>query len=207
MISLLPPEYKQNFLYAKKNSVLRKWIIVLSLSLIGCVLIIAGGYIYLDHTIKNEDKRVQAGFQALQDDDLEGTKTRLEEISSNTKLIVQVLSKEILFSKLIKQLGASLPANTTLKQIQIDGIDNGITLSAIAKDIDSAAQIQTNLADPENKIFEKADIESIVCVDPEAAQTTSGVGAENPDYPCTVQLKALFTKNNEFLYIQPEEIK
>lgn len=207
MISLLPPEYKQNLLYAKKNSALRKWIIVLSLSLIGCVLIVAGGYIYLDHTIKNEDKRVQVEFQALQDDDLEGTKNRLDEISSNTKLIVQVLSKEILFSKLIKQLGASLPANTTLKQIQIDGIDNGITLSALAKNIDSAAQIQTNLADPENKIFEKADIESIVCIDPAAKEPSSDVNTGNTEYPCTVQLKALFAKNAEFLYVQPEEVK
>lgn len=203
MLSLLPPQHKQNFVYAKKNTILRKWIIALALSLIGCVLIIVGGYIYLDQTIKNENKSVQSALKTLEDDNLEGTKKQLDEISANTKLIVQVLSREVLFSGLMRQLGASLPTNTALKQIQIDSIDGGITLSAVAKDIDSATQIQVNLADPENKIFEKADIEGITCTDPNDAQATGENATNNPDYPCTVQLKALFTKNNPYLYIQP----
>lgn len=120
----------------------------------------------------------------------EETQKRLEEISANTKLIIQVLSKEVLFSSLLRQLGASVPANTVLQEFQLDKVQGALSLKAVATDIQSATQLQLNLADPKNKIFEKAEIESINC---------------NPDpklrYPCTVQLRALFAKDNPFLYI------
>lgn len=190
MINLLPPEYKENIIYARRNRILLNWSTALVGGLLVLAVISAGGYILLNNSIKNQQAQAQASQQRLKDDKIDETKSQLDEISTNTKLILQVLSREILFSKLLKQLGASLPSGTTLQSIEIDKLQGGITLKALATNVQSATQIQLNLSDPQNKIFQKADIESITCV-----PTNKSI------YPCTVQLRALFAKNNPYTYI------
>lgn len=194
MINLLPSEYKSNVRYGRKNWLLRKWVFVLVVALFGSLAITAGGYIFMEQTIRNQAQGLEAARKELQSENIDGTKKELNEISANTKLILEVLSKEILFSKLIRQLGASLPSNTALEEIKIDNLDGSVSLQAVATDVNSATQIQVNLNDPGNKIFEKADIEAIQCND----QST---GPEQSLYPCTVQLKALFSKNSNYTYI------
>ncbi|HYH36468.1 MAG TPA: hypothetical protein VD706_03145 [Candidatus Saccharimonadales bacterium] len=51
------------------------------------------------------------------------------------------------------------------------------------------------MADPKNKIFSKADIVSITCSD------------DNSDYPCTINIRALFAPNNPFLFINNKDAK
>lgn len=192
MINLLPQDYKQTIIYARRNATLRKWILALFVGIFGVILIIGGGYIYMEQSIKNAQKEVAASQKALEEQDIEGTRKRLDEISANTKLILQVLSREILFSGLLRQLGASLPSGTALEQVKIDKVSGGITLRAVASDINSATQIQLNLEDPNNKIFQEADIESINCGTPDSATK----------YPCSVQIRALFAKDNPYVYLQ-----
>lgn len=192
MINLLPPESRKDMLYARKNSQLAKWLVYLIFALIGCVLIAIGGVLYLSQTTKSLEKQTAIARQSLQDQKIDETQKEIEQISNNVKLTTQVLSREILFSKLLTQLGSVLPANTTLQELQIDKLQGGITITALAKDIDSATQVQLNLQDPANKIFEKADIENIVC---ESEATKK--------YPCTAQIRALFSQQNPFLFISP----
>ncbi|MBW3568722.1 hypothetical protein KY385_01175 [Candidatus Parcubacteria bacterium] len=191
MINLLPSDYKTNIIYARRNWLFRKWIFTLIIALFGSLAIIAGGYIFMDQSIKDQTRGMEAARADLEADNIEGTRKELSEISTNTKLILQVLSKEVLFSKLIRQLGASLPANTALEEVKIDDLDGSVNLRAVATSVDSATQIQVNLNDPGNKIFEKADIENITCEK----------GEESSPYPCIVQLKALFSKNNPYTYV------
>lgn len=191
MINLLPPTYKENIIYARRNKRLLNWVGALVGASLLIATIIGGGYVFMEQSIKNQSSQATTTKEQLKKDKIDETKARLDEISANTKLILQVLSREILFSSLLRQLGASLPAGTTLQSIQIDKVEGGITLKALARDVESATQIQVNLADPKNKIFEKADIEIINCA-PDAAAGS---------YPCTVQLRALFTKDNPYVYI------
>lgn len=191
MINLLPPQYKENILYARRNRALLNWSITMLSALLLIAAIIACGYVLMNNSIKSQTAQADRAKQHLKDEKIDETKTQLDEISANTKLILQVLSREILFSSLLKQLGASLPSGTTLQAIQIDKVEGGITLKALAKDVQSATQIQVNLSDPQNKIFQKADIESISCT-PTDGKTI---------YPCTVQLRALFGKDNPYVYI------
>lgn len=191
MINLLPLNYKNNIIYGRKNWTLRKWILILIAALLVSLAITAGGYIFMDQSIKNQTKGLEAARTELQADNIDSTRKELSEISANTKLILQVLSREILFSKLIRQLGASLPSNTAVEAVRIDNLDGSVSLQAVASSVDSATQLQVNLNDPSNKIFEKADIETISC-EPE--------DSEGP-YPCKVRIKALFAKNNPYTYI------
>lgn len=196
MINLLPSQTRRDMMYARRNSVLLKWSSTLIISILGATLIIASGLLYLTETTKNYEKRTEAGRQSLKAQNIEETQKKIDEISGNVKLATDVLSKEILFSKVLTQLGAVLPADTSLQQLQIDDLKGGLTLSAGARNFDAASQIQLNLQDPNNRIFEKADIENINCTAPE----TAGLAKQ---YPCVVQIRALFMKDNPFLYIAP----
>lgn len=190
MINLLPTGVKEDLLYARRNTTLVKWIIALVISIIGIVIIVLAGNIFLQVSINNYSSETTEARDRLQAQKIEETKAQIEEISSNTKLATKVLSREILFSKLLRQLGASIPANNVLQQFQVEEVGGGLTLQAAATDINAATQLQLNLQDPQNKIFEKADIESITCRQTESAK-----------YPCVIQLKALFADQNPFTFI------
>ena len=191
MINLLPSQLRENTTYARRNTVLFRWVSVLSLALVILGILVAGGYIYLNQTAKNYTADVASAEANLKAQKVDETQKAVEDISNNTKLAIQVLSREILFSKLLRQLGATLPANTSLQQLEIDKLQGGLTLQIGASDINAGTQAQVNFQDPKNKIFEKADIENINCTPP----------ADGGAYPCTVQIRALFGKDNPYLYI------
>lgn len=200
MINLLPPEYKQTLFYSKRNRTMSRWVIALLVALIFSLVIVGVGWVYLDQSIKSETKSVEETEVALKEQDIDETTNQIDEISNNTKLVLDVLSREILFSKLIKQLGAALPAGTALESLTLVELEGGITIQAKATDFNSASQIQVNLTDPQNKIFKQADIESITC-----NETSQENSEESDGYPCTVRLKALFDNNTEYIYIGSEE--
>lgn len=126
---------------------------------------------------------------------LEETQKRVQDISSSLKLVLQVLAKEVLFSKLLRQVGAAMPPNTVLMNLSINKLQGGIDLQAGATDFQAATQVQLNLADSQNKIFSKADIVGIQC---NSASASTPVAAK---YPCTVTVRAQFAQNNPFLFI------
>lgn len=190
MINLLPTDFKRDILYARRNTRLLKWSIALVFVIIGMGIIIGGGYAYMQGSIKRYSADVEKSRDSLKLQKLEETQTRLEGISSSLKLVVQVLGKQILFSKLIQQIGSAMPPNTVLTGLKIEKVQGSLTITAQATDIQAATQVQVNLSDPKNKIFEKADIENVQC------------GGEGR-YPCSVQIKALFAKNNDFYFISP----
>jgi hypothetical protein len=193
MINLLPPDIKQDMHYGRRNVILMRWLAACSFALGAILIIIAIGYLYLSQTAASQARQTEAARQNLESQNVGETQKKIEEMSNNIKLSTQVLSREILFSKLLRQLGASLPADTSLQEFQVDKLQGGLTLRGGAKNINAATQLQVNLQDPNNKIFEKADIENISCAP----------AVPNVPYPCTVQIRALFAKNNPYLYISP----
>lgn len=192
MINLLPTNYKNDVKYARLNTKLRNWIAAFVFALAGTGLILAGGLIYMNKTSTDYSKRVAVAREQLQVQKVDETQKRIDEISNNTKLTLQVLSREILFSKLIRQLGSALPANTALSTLQIDEVKGGVQLDAYASDFNAGTQLQINLQDPQNGVFEKADINSITC---------GSQAAERVRLPCDVSIRALFGKNNPYVYI------
>jgi len=194
MINLLPPDVKQNIIYGRRNTLLRRWVVILIMSIAGVWIIVMAGLFYMQqsiHTYSIQRSKSQAELKAQH---LEETQKQVQNISSSLKLAVQVLSREVLFSKLIKQIGTVIPKNASLTNLDITQTQGGIDLTAIAADENAATQVQINLQDPDNKIFDKADILSITCSD---------MNLTNPRYPCTVLIRAQFAKTNPFLFINP----
>lgn len=191
MINLLPPDVKDGYRYARRNVLLRKWAISLALALLGLGIITTFGLVVLQKSTTHYNQKIAASQALFKREDFTGTQQQVQDISNSLKLVVQVLGKEVLFSQLLKQIGASMPANANLVGLDINGVQGGIDITANATDYSTATQVQVNLSDPANKVFDKADIESIKC----GGTTDSG------GYPCQIIIRALFSKDNPFLFI------
>lgn len=190
MINLLPNDYRESLRYAHKNSIILRWTIglIVMLLLTGSTIFIGRAYLQMEtrrYSKLNEETRAELKAQ-----DLEETLDKVQNISDNLKLIVQVLQKQVIFSELIKQVGAVMPPGTILSDVEISEVQGGIDLTARSTNQNTATQIQINLTDPKNKLFDQVDIVSVTCEE-----------ATDPDYPCRVTMRALFTKNNPFMFI------
>lgn len=198
MINLLPPETKSNYIYARRNVVLRRWVFLFALALIGIGIIGTYGLVALQQSTARYETQIAAKENVFREAKYAETQKQIQDISGSLKLVVKVLGQEVLFSQLLKQIAATIPANANLTSLNISQTTGGIDISAVAKDYDTATQVQVNLADANNKIFSKADIVSIDC---------KSEGALDAEYPCTVEVRALFAPNNPFLFINSKGVK
>lgn len=202
MINLLPDNIKSSVSYARRNTVLRHWAIAVGMAIVGIVAVIFLGLFYMDRSIATYTARAETTREQLRVQKIDETQKRVNEISSNLKLVVQVLSREILFSKVLKQIGGAIPSGAVLTDLTIGTVQGGIDLKFEAQNYQTATQIQLNLQDPKNQIFEKADLENITCTD------TPVVGQR---YNCTIAIRALFGKNTQYYSLlpplQPAEVK
>lgn len=195
MINLLPPDLKESYRYGRHNRTLVRWAVLMGASLLVACALIGAGYLYLNQQVTTTQKQIDASRKQLESQDLSGTQKQVKNISNNLKLAVSVLSQEVLFSQLLKQLASVLPDNTVLTGLTISQAQAGVDLTAQTGNYVAATQLQVNLADPRNKIFSKADIVSINCTN------SGGSNALSAKYPCTVSIRALFATNNPFLFI------
>ncbi len=192
MINLLPHERRSEIGFARKNFWLLKLCGIFALVIIGVGVITMSGILYLRSSERSFQQQISSTSQSLNNQQLDTVQKQAEEISGNIKLTTDVLSRQVLFSKLLRQIGAAMPSNTSLSDLKINKGEKGISLTASAVDYDAATQVQVNLADPKNKIFSKADIVSINC---------DKTGSK---YPCTVVVRALFGDNASYLFITPK---
>jgi len=190
MINLLPPEVKQEYIYALRNTVLRRWIIACVLGLIGLGFVATYGLATIQRSTDSYSTIVTSKQNSLNQQKLGPTEAQVKDITGNLKLVLKVLSKEVLFSQVLKQMAAVIPPNAILTNLQISQTTGALDITAKATDYATASQVQANLQDPANKLFSKADLIGIHCG-----------GTTNDPYPCTVQIRALFASNNPFLFI------
>lgn len=198
MINLLPPELKQNYRYARYNRWLVLWSLAFLLAILGVVAITANSLYVMNNVISTGREHNTEAKAALARQDIKETEKQVTDISSNLKLMVTVLSKEILFSKLLAHLGSITPPDVVLTNLSISQTESAVDITAQTRSYEAATQLHINLADPENQIFSKADIVTISC--PKAADT-------NPEYPCAVSIRALFMADNPFLFINDNDQK
>lgn len=196
MINLLPPDIKEQYIYGRRNLTLRRWAIALGLGVGGVIVITFGGLFLMQKSILTYRKQVATSQQSLKDQQLDATRKHAAEISADIKLSVDVLSHEVLFSQLLSQIATVIPPNTSLTDLNISQTQGGIELKAVSADYTSATQLQVNLQDENNKIFSKADIQSITCGN-----------SNDPRYPCQVTIRALFSQNNPYLFINKSDLK
>lgn len=192
MINLMPPELKTGYVYARRNVALRKWLIAFLIALVGLGAFATYGLLTIKQSTNQYSAEIAATQKSFKQQNSDAVQKRVQDISNNFKLVVKVLSQEVLFSQMIKQVAAIIPYNANLTGLNINQTSGGIDITADATDYKTATQIQVNLSDPSNKIFSKADIVSINCNNDDNALKA---------YPCTVDIRALFAADNPFLFI------
>ena len=192
MINLLPPDIKDTYRYARTNTRLMHWVVACGFAIVTLAVLSIGGLFYLDQTAKDYSKQASTLEASLKDQDEAATRTKVTEIGNNLKLTVDVLSKRVLYSQMLQHIATIIPNNAALTGLILTQGQSSLDVTADTADYTAATQLQVNLADSKNKLFTKADIVSITCAPSE--------GAEAKRYPCTVVIRALFAKDNPFLF-------
>lgn len=190
MINLLPTDTKMSIKYARRNSLLLKTCFAIIAVIAGVLLLLGVGHFYLDTTTDRYNKDIADLNISLQAQNIDQTKKEIQELSGSVNLVLKVLATEILFSKLLRQAGSVMPAGSSLSSIEISDDQKGIDIAAGVNNYQVGTQVQVNLADPNNKLFEKVDLVSVQC---------NSVGSGS--YPCSARLRALFGDNSPYLFI------
>lgn len=189
MINLLPPDIKNNYRYARRNVVLRRWVVTFLIALVGLGALATFGLLTLHQSTVRYNNQIAAANTLFQKEKFAQTQAQVQNISNSFRLVVKVLDQEVLFSELLTRLATLMPTNAALTGLNVNQSQTGIDIIAGAPDYATASQVQVNIADPANKVFSKADIVSINC------------GNQNANYPCTIDVRALFAPDNPFLFI------
>jgi hypothetical protein len=192
VINLLPPELKKSYRYGAGNITLVRWVVAGIISLAGLGVIGTYGWLTLHQDIDKYNSQISTTQSTLKLQKQKETYAQVQDISNNFRLVVQVLSKEVLFSKLLGQMATAMPSGSYLTDLTIGKTTGAIDITAQTVDQKTATQVQVNLADPSNQIFAKADIVNITC---------TAKNAKDPTHPCTVNIRALFAQKNPFLFI------
>lgn len=193
MINLLPPGIKSEYKYAQRNTALVRWIVAFVVGIAGLGCIGAFGWFYMHEQATAYQSQIDSTKTTLDAEHYTQTVAQVKDITSSFKLVVQVLSQEVLFSQLLKQIATLMPVGTSLSNLNISNSQDVVVITANAVSYNAASQLQANLQDPANQIFASADTQSVSC--------TSGSKTTNKTYPCTIVINALLAKNTPFLFI------
>lgn len=192
MINLIPPSTKEEIAYGRKNSLMVRWVIGIALALAGLVVIGGGSLFYLKQDSKNYQKSIEEAELSLEQQGEKQVLEKVGEISGSLSLVVDVLSREVLFSKLLPHLGSLMPDGTILRDLSLNREQTGgINLSIGAINEFTASQALINLQNSEEVLFNGADANSINC---------EGDEKQMP-YICTASVTVLLTGENPFLLL------
>lgn len=195
-INLLPPAHKTDIIFARRNTVLKNWIIASCAGVAGIIIVLAAGYFFINQSQKSMQKQVNDAHTQLSAQKQDEVQKQVTSISDSVKLTLQVLQRQIFFSKLLVQVGAVMPPGASLDTLTINSTQGGIDLSVFAQDYQAATQVQINITDPSKKLFDKADIVNVTCT-PQTTATTVTAQA----YPCKSSIRAVFAKDSSFQYV------
>ena len=189
MINLLPPDYAMRIRFGRSNTVLRRWILGALIAIGGLMVIVAGGWLYLNQQTADLNSSLANINAQLQAQNLSKVQKDAAEITGDIKVINQLFSNEIHFSNLIQDIGRAMPPGTVLASLSLAKVNGAVDLSVNSKDYTSAAQVALNLNDPTNQLFSKVDIVNISC------------GNDDSQYKCNGTFKALFSTSAQKKYL------
>jgi Tfp pilus assembly protein PilN len=187
VINLLPSDIKQSIAYARKNSVIWLWVIILWIFLLLIALVISFGIFFINQRANNLNRLVTISDQRVNDQQLKEYQQKAEVFSNDLNTAVKLLEDQLLFSKIIKTIGAVLPPGVTLGTLDYSVEDEILTLNIEASNqrlITTAFENISNGKTISQDLFTKADLLKIDC---------------NPDEGlCTGSIVVLLNKNSNF---------
>ena len=197
IVNLLPPAVKSDITYARRNRTLLLWSIGGMCVLVLVSLTIFAGGQYIDSSRKKLQSELDSATSDVTTKKLDEIKSQASELSDGVKLLARILSSQVMFSKLLQEIGKLMPKDTILGDISLSSKINGpLELTAFAVNEIAAAQILVNLSDKNTSLFEKVDLLNHAC-----NEATDG------RYKCVVGMRALFKSDAAITFMpkQPEK--
>lgn len=187
MINLLPHDVKSDIGYARKNKVLFSWILLL-LALLAVMLVIVGiGMFFITQRANNINRLVAISEQRIVDQDLAAYQKNAETFSNDLNTAVKLLENQLLFSKIIRTIGAVLPPGVVLDTLDYSVEDEVLTLNISGKsqkDITTAFENISSSKERSGNLFTNADLLKVDC--------------SSVDEGCSGSVVVLLNKNSDF---------
>ena len=187
MINFLPPNIKSDITYKRKNKALISWLVILLSFILIIILTIGFGIFFINQKANNLNRLVTVSEQRITDQDLESYQKKAESFSNNLETAIELLKDQLLFSKIIKTIGATLPPNTKLEKLEYSTANEILTLNIKSPDQNTISVAYKNIQESgtkENSLFSKADLLKVLC------------SAESNE--CTGTIVVLLNKNSNY---------
>ena len=181
MINLMPDHLKKEIHSARVNVILSRYIVVVLLAFAFLVLLLAGTYIVLTQTKMSAKQLIDANASkaAVYSD----TKTQVDALSGRLSETKVLLDQEVLYSKVLINIGQQMPEGTVLSGITLDSASfagTPITLKAYAKTTEAAVSLREKFQS--SPIFTGVNFESV--------SDTDGISG----YPVSVSMNLTMTR-------------
>jgi len=193
MINLLPPATKENISYGRRNLVLVRWVAAVVTVIVSIGIITAGGQIFINKNIVSLQKASQITQNRTESKDFSATQNDIKNLSNNFTVVTQLLSKQVLFSKIFTKIGSIMPSGAILSGITLSNTSTSLDLNIASVNRDAATQAFVNISDPKNGLFDKADLVSLVC--------RTGSGTSQTKYPCNANISVTIKANSSFYFL------
>lgn len=198
MINLLPPRERIDIELSKKNSVLRRYVELLLLAVLIVFVVIAGSLYYLKQQENNTRQSLELNSEKMKE--LEASQEEAQQLSTTINTIAALLSRDLTFSAMLKDIGTLMPSGAVLSGLELSGTDTKAPLivSARIENEQVAAVLRNNLANSE--LFDKAEIVSITKVGTEndSSSSSSSQNSQVDDkYKYTTLINAYFSTKSE----------
>lgn len=202
MINLLPPQRLANLRLARSNTILRRYIELVIISVIILLAAVALAYYFLHDQQVNTRQTVELNQQKITQ--LEPFQKQAQQLSLTVNTIAGLMAHNVKFSEMLTQVGGVTPSGAVLTGLQfsIEDLKSPLIISAQVDTEQKAAILRNNLAG--STLFSKAEIQSITQTGasgttssvPNNSDTTAGAGvASTSPYKFTTVINAYF-KNN-----------
>jgi Tfp pilus assembly protein PilN len=184
--------------FGRRNRLLLQWTVTCLIIIVTMSATVLFGMFYIDSSKKALTESIEKTQTEIKTEKLDQVQKEAVALSQGVKLIVQILSKEVKFSKLLQSLGTIMPSGTNLSGITLSNdVAGALDLTATATNYQAATQVQVNLLDEKNNLFSKVDTVSVSCDD---GSQTSSTG-EKSNYPCQILLRAQFKEGASVTFL------
>lgn len=206
MINLMPNEIKEQLIYGRRNRLLLRWLFAVFVVIIVVGAMTVFGQYYINRNINSLQSVAKLTRQRIEEQNLAAVQKDILTLSNNFKTVTQLLSKQLLFSKMFVKIGGIIPSGAILNSITLSTENSALDLNIVATDREAATQAFVNISDPKNGLFEKADLISVNCTaktakEASSTNTTASAYASVSKYPCNALIKVVLKNDSSFYFL------
>jgi len=182
MINLMPDNAKKEIRSARTNVILTRYIIIIVLAFAFLTMLLAGSYVVLTQAKQSAQRLIDAnGTKA---EVYSSTKAQVDTLSSGLSETKSILNQEVLYSKVLINIGQQMPTGTVIEKISLDAASftgTPLSLKAYAKTTEAAVALREKFQS--SPIFTNVSFESV-------SDTSGGIAG----YPVSVSMTLTITK-------------